>query len=77
MLLAYLPITSGLVPRLHQHKIHFQNFDYTAQYNRIRERGIMHMGEEAAGSQGRLAYPASWQVGYKKWAAQQGEIDLL
>ena len=34
----------------------------------------MHVGEEAVGHVGRVAKPASWQVGYKQWAAQQGKI---
>ena len=32
----------------------------------------MHYGEEAVGAPGRFAAPASWQAGYKKWAANRG-----
>merc|ERR1711887_29060 len=46
-----------------------RNIDLTAKFNRVRERGIMHFGEEAPGSAARYAAPASWQVGYDKWAA--------
>merc|ERR1712168_31658 len=48
-----------------------RNKDLIAKYNRVRERGIMHVGEEAVGSVTRFAAPASWQVGYKEWAAQR------
>merc|ERR1712035_122990 len=47
------------------------NFDRTAQFNRIRDRGFFHVGEEAVGAPGRVARPANWQVGYKQYAAQQ------
>ena len=52
--------------------ISFQNFDYEAQENRIRERGIMHVGEEAAYSDGRFFAPASWQAGFAGWKERQG-----
>ena len=54
--------------------ISFQNFDYEAQENRIRERGIMHVGEEAAYSDGRFFAPASWQAGFAGWKERQGRI---
>ena len=48
-----------------------RNFDYEAQENRIRERGIMHVGEEAAYSDGRFFAPASWQAGFAGWKERQ------
>ena len=55
-----------------------RNIDLTAKYNRVRERGIMHLGEEAAGSVARFAAPASWQVGYQQWAdARAAEEEVI
>ncbi|CBY15982.1 unnamed protein product [Oikopleura dioica] len=44
------------------------NLDQKAQWNRIRERGILHLGDEH-----KFHEPASWQVGYEKFAEQKAE----
>merc|ERR1711970_843632 len=50
-----------------------RNRDYAAREERIRERGVIHIGEGAVfDNPGRVWAPASWQDGYDKYVEIQG-----
>jgi len=47
--------------------------DHNAKKDRIRERGIIHVGADPAYHE-----PASWQVGREKWVERQdAEMDII
>ena len=50
-----------------------QHGDHNAKKDRIRERGIIHVGADPAYHE-----PASWQVGREKWVERQdAEMDII